>query len=404
MDIFELIKTAKERNASDIHMTADAPPTFRIHGDITRIDEVSPPSSAEMEEILAQLTIPKDREHFRKEMELDWGYTAVGVTRLRCNAAVQQGRISLSMRLVKTEIPTVEELHLPQICHELVRRPRGLFMVSGPTGSGKSTTLAAMLNYLNNTESRRIVTIEDPVEYIFRNDKCTILQRELGDDTHSFAQALKHVLRQDPDVIMVGEMRDSETAGAALILAETGHLVLTTGHAPSTSQAVDRVIDLFPVHERHYAQTRMASLLIAIMCQALVPTLDEEGRRPAIELMLANTAVRALIRDGKIHQLPNVIRTHAEEGMIMLDQSIGDMYLQGLISGKNVLAFCNDRAELEKIIGSSIDVKRDKIRKDPFYKLFEQPRVFDNNWAVNADEEGEEEASTVIKKYNQNNR
>jgi len=377
MDIFSMIVAAKENEASDIHITADAHPTFRIHGDITRVAEADPPSSAEMDEILEQLTTPEDREKFIQSKELDFGYTLTGVTRLRCNAAVQQGRTTLSMRLIHSEIPTIEDLHLPPLCMDLIRRPRGLILVSGPTGSGKSTTLASMLNYLNHEESKRIVTIEDPVEYVFRNEKCTILQRELGDDTHSFAQALKHVLRQDPDVIMVGEMRDPETAGAALILAETGHLVLTTGHAPSTSQAVDRVIDLFPVDERHFAQTRLASLLIGIMCQALVPTIDEKGRMPAIELLLANTAVRTLIREGKIHQIPNVIRTSAEEGMIMLDQSLGSLYKEGFIGAKHLLSFCNDRTELEKVVGK-IDVKSDAVKKEESFSNFFDPDAFGN--------------------------
>jgi len=254
----------------------------------------------------------------------------------------------------------------------LILKPRGLIIVSGPTGSGKSTTLAAMIDYLNHLESRRVVTIEDPLEYIFTNDKSSVIQRELGNDTNSFSQALRHVLRQDPDVIMVGEMRDAETAESVLILAETGHLVITTGHAPSSSQAVDRVIDLFPIHERNFAQTRMANLLVGIMCQTLVPTKDGESRVPAIELMLANTAVSSLIRDGKIHQLPNVIRTHSQEGMVMLDQSLSDLYMAGLITGKSLLAFCNNRAEVEKIVGE-INLRRDEDRKeDPYYKFFQK--------------------------------
>jgi twitching motility protein PilT len=224
-------------------------------------------------------------------------------------------------------------------------------------------------------ENRRIVTIEDPLEYIFTNEKSSIIQRELGNDTNSFPQALKHVLRQDPDVIMVGEMRDSETAESVLILAETGHLVITTGHAPSSSQAVDRVIDLFPVHERNFAQTRMANLLVGIMCQTLVPTKDGTGRLPAIELMLANTAVSSLIRDGKIHQLPNVIRTHAQEGMVMLDQSLSDLYTDNKISGKSLLAYCNNRAEIEKIIGEVNIHRDDNGKEDPYAKFFKREDI-----------------------------
>ena len=372
MDIMNLVSTAKEKKASDLHISEHSQPMLRINGGIEWIDGETTLTSSDITEFLEKVTTREEREKFYKEKELDFGYTVNGVTRLRGNAAYHRGNISIALRLIPAEIPTIEELHLPEVCKELILKPRGLIIVSGPTGSGKSTTLAAMIDYLNHLESRRIVTIEDPLEYIFTNNKSSIIQRELGNDTNSFSQALRHVLRQDPDVIMVGEMRDAETAESVLILAETGHLVITTGHAPSSSQAVDRVIDLFPIHERNFAQTRMANLLVGIMCQTLVPTKDGDGRLPAIELMLNNTAVSSLIRDGKIHQLPNVIRTHSQEGMVMLDQSLGDLYTDGLISGKSLLAYCNNRAEIEKIVGE-INLRRDEVRKeDPYYKFFQK--------------------------------
>ena len=372
MDILSLVSDAKEKKASDLHISENSLPMLRINGKIEWGDGNTRLASSDIKEFLEKVTTPEEREKFNREKELDFGYTVHGVTRLRGNAAFHRGTISIALRLIPTVIPTIEELHLPKVCKELILKPRGLFIVSGPTGSGKSTTLAAMIDYLNHLENRRIVTIEDPLEYIFTNDKSSVLQRELGNDTNSFSQALKHVLRQDPDVIMVGEMRDAETAESVLILAETGHLVITTGHAPSSSQAVDRVIDLFPIHERDFAQTRMANLLVGIMCQTLVPTKDGEGRLPAIELMLANTAVSSLIRDGKIHQLPNVIRTHSQEGMVMLDRSLSDLYTSGMISGKSLLAFCNNRAEIEKTVGE-INLNRDENRKeDPYYKFFQK--------------------------------
>jgi twitching motility protein PilT len=372
MDIFNLVADAKAKNASDLHVSENSQPMFRINGQIEWIDGGDPLKSSDIKEFLEKVTTQEERDKFYKEKELDFGYTIDGVTRLRGNVAFHRGNISIALRLIPAVIPTIEELHLPEVCKELILKPRGLIIVSGPTGSGKSTTLAAMIDYLNHLESRRIVTIEDPLEYIFTDDKSSIIQRELGNDTNSFSQALRHVLRQDPDVIMVGEMRDTETAESVLILAETGHLVITTGHAPSSSQAVDRVIDLFPIHERNFAQTRMANLLLGIMCQTLVPTKEGESRLPAIELMLANTAVSSLIRDGKIHQLPNVIRTHAQEGMVMLDQSLSDLYTNGLITGKNLLAFCNNRAEIEKIVGE-INLHRDENRnEDPYYKFFKK--------------------------------
>ena len=251
-------------------------------------------------------------------------------------------------------VPTLDELGLPEVCKELVLKPRGMVVVSGPTGSGKSTTLSAMINYLNSVESYRVVTIEDPIEFVYSNDRCIITQRELGADTHSFAEALRHVLRQDPDVILVGEMRDLETASAALTLAETGHLILTTGHAPSAPQAIERIIDLFPPYERPLVQSRLASLLVGILCQALVPRVDGSGRVAAIEVMLTSPAVRNNIREGKIYQLPNAILTQARLGMVLLDHSLADLYHKGLISRESVLAFCNNPDEVTRLIDGGV--------------------------------------------------
>jgi twitching motility protein PilT len=209
-----------------------------------------------------------------------------------------------------------------------------------------------MINHLNKTENRRVITIEDPIEYTYTNINCTITQRELGNDTLSFSEALRHVLRQDPDVILVGEMRDLETASAAITVAETGHLVLTTGHAPSASQAVERIINMFPPHERILTQTRLASLLLGILCQALVPKEDEAGRIAAVEVMLANSAVRNLIREGKTYQLPNTIRMHTQQGMESLDQALVRLYRAGYINRESVLDFCNDPEEIHKLIGN----------------------------------------------------
>lgn len=232
-------------------------------------------------------------------------------------------------------------------------KPRGLVVVSGPSGSGKSTTLAAMINYLNSVENRRVITLEDPIEYVYANNRCIITQRELGGDTLSFADALKHILRQDPDVILVGEMRDLETASAVLTVAETGHLVLTTGHATSAAQAVERIIDLFPTHERHLAQTRLASLLLGILCQTLVPKVDGAGRIAAVEVMLASPAVKNIIREGRIHQLPNAIVTQTSSGMMLLDNALINLYRGGAISGDSLFSCCNDREEVAKLMGKA---------------------------------------------------
>jgi len=351
MDILALLRTAKNKAASDVHLVASSPPLLRIDGSLRAIDGAAPLTGEEIKQAFNQLTTPEQQDDFSNNLELDFGYHMPNVGHLRGNAAQQRGAISLSIRLLPSEIPTVDELKLPEICKQLALRPRGLIIVTGPTGSGKSTTLAAMVNHLNTNESRHVVTIEDPIEYVHPSVKCAITQRQLGSDTTSFAAALKHVLRQDPDVIMVGEMRDMDTAAAVLTIAETGHLVLSTGHAPSATQAMERIIDLFPPQERHLAQARLASLLAGVLCQVLIPRASGTGRIVAVEIMLANPAVRNLIRDGKIYQLPNVIRTHREIGMITLDEALANLYLKQLITGDALLAFCNDRLEVEKLIG-----------------------------------------------------
>ena len=334
-----------------MHLVVSSPPMLRIDGALQPLDSSAPLTAEDIHQAFCQITTPEQQEDFNQNMELDFGYTLPEVGQLRGNAAQQRGAISLAIRLLPAQIPTVDELELPALCKQLAVRPRGMIIVTGPTGSGKSSTLAAMINHLNHTESRHVVTIEDPIEYVHPSLKCAVTQRQLGSDTSSFANALKHVLRQDPDVILVGEMRDLDTAAAALTIAETGHLVLSTGHAPSATQAMERIIDLFPPDERHLAQARLASLLIAVLCQTLVPRANGSGRAPAVEVMLANTPVKNLIREGKIYQLPNVIRTHREIGMISMDEALVNLYLKQVISGKTLLAFCNDRQEVEKLIG-----------------------------------------------------
>ena len=346
-----MLRLASERNASDLHLVVNSPPMLRINGSLGSVDGMSPLTPEEISEALIQLTTPEQREEFQHSLELDFGYTLPNMGRLRCNVAQQRGAISFTLRLLPPEIPTIAELELPQICSDLASRPRGLVIVSGPTGSGKTTTLAAMIHHINANRTCHVVTIEDPVEYNHLNLNSAITQRELGTDTLSFAQALKHVLRQDPDVILVGEMRDLETAAAVLTVAETGHLVLSTGHAPSAAQALERVIDLFPPEQRYLAQARLASLLIGVLCQTLIPRADGSGRIAAVEIMLGSPAVRNLIREGKIYQLPNIIRTSNQEGMETLDQSLVSLYLRGIIAGESVVQFCHDKDAVEDMIG-----------------------------------------------------
>ncbi len=361
MDIVKLLQLAKSRNASDIHIVVSGSPLFRIHGNLQPAEDQPKLTKEDIEQILCQVTTEQERAEFERCFELDFGRSVPEVGRVRFNAAKQRGTTSLVMRLLPPDIPSPESLGLPDVCKELIMRPRGLVVISGPTGSGKSTTLASMIDYLNQTESRRVITIEDPVEYTYENKKCTITQRELGADTISFAEALRHVLRQDPDVILVGEMRDLETASAAITVAETGHLVLTTGHAPSSYQAVERITSLFPPHERHLVQERLASLLLGILCQTLVPKADGSGRVAAIEVMMANPAVRNLIREGKTYQLPNTIRMNTQHGMELLDHALVRLFRSGIISHESIFEFCNDQEEIAKITGE----KEPKPQNDP---------------------------------------
>ncbi|MFC2025263.1 type IV pilus twitching motility protein PilT [Chloroflexota bacterium] len=351
MDIISIVRLAAAKDASDLHLVASNPPQLRIHGVLQSVADMQMLTPDDMQQAFNQITSDEQRAIFERLYELDFGCTIPDVGRIRCNAARQRGTISLTIRLVRQVIPTLDELGLPEVCKKLVLKRRGLMVVSGPTGSGKSTTISAMINYLNSVDSRRVVTVEDPIEYIYTSDKCTITQRELGGDTLSFADALKHILRQDPDVILVGEMRDFETASAVLTIAETGHLVLTTGHAVSAPQAVERIIDLFPPHERALAQAQMASLLLGILCQTLVPKMDGLGRVAAVEVMLASPAVRNTIREGKIYQLHNTMLTQAQLGMVLLDQALINLHRKGVISHETVLAFCNDQDEVMKLIG-----------------------------------------------------
>lgn len=351
MDILSLVALAAEKSTSDLHLVAFSPPLFRIHGKLQPVDDMQPLTPDDINQAFKQITSDEERATFERDFELDFGYTVPNIGRIRCNAAKQRGTTGLVIRLLPLTSPNLDELGLPEVCKELVLKPRGLVVVSGPTGSGKSTTLTAMINYLNSTESRRVVTIEDPIEYIYSNDKCTITQRELGADTQSFKQALRHLLRQDPDVILVGEMRDLETAAAVLTIAETGHLILTTGHAPSAPQTIERIVDLFPPNESHLVQSRLASLLVGILCQVLIPKTDGSGRVAAVEVMLASPAVRNTIREGKIYQLPNAMLTQARLGMVLLDNALVNLYRKGIISRENVFAFCNNEDEVATLIG-----------------------------------------------------
>ena len=303
MNIFTLISKAIANGASDLHLSVNSPPLMRIEGLLIKYNEVEPLTETDLQQAFFELSTPEDMDKFRRELELDFSYAMNDGTRLRCSVVRERGLTGMTIRIIPPRIPDLDELQLPDIFKSLAMLERGLIVVSGPTGSGKTTTQAAMIQYINTHQTRHVLSFEDPIEYSLPNVNSRITQRELGGDTISMAEALKHAMRLDPDVIVVGEMRDTETASAVLSLAETGHLIISTSHAPYAAQTVERIIDLFPFEQRYLVQQRIASFLSAVLCQTLVPRLDGTGRIAAVEIMIVNSPIRNLIREGKLTTL-----------------------------------------------------------------------------------------------------
>lgn len=332
MNVDELLHLMVEKGASDLHLRVPSPPVIRVDGALMPLDELPSVTPHDMTEALQYITTEAQRETFSTELELDMAYSIHGLARFRVNASLQRGTINLVFRQVSMQIPSMDELGLPAICKTLVLKQKGLVLVTGPTGSGKSTTLAAMIDYLNKQESRNVITIEDPIEYLHGNDKCIIAQRELGDDTRSFATALKHVLRQDPDVILVGEMRDLESIAIAITAAETGHLVLSTLHTADAPQTIDRIIDVFPPHQQAQIRAQLSLAIEGVLSQILLPRAGGKGRVAAFEVMLATDAIRNLIREGKTEQIPSYIQTSSKYSMQTMDQHLEDLAKSGAIT------------------------------------------------------------------------
>lgn len=329
--IDKLLETAFIAKASDVHLTVDVPPIFRIHGDLKRYGEEV--VDDQFTETVAKLTIPeKMYAQFKEKGQIDYSYEVPGAARFRVNAFQQRGSVSLAFRTIPTKIPTIESLQMPETLKALCETSQGLILVTGPTGSGKSTTLAAMIKYMNEKMRKHIITLEDPIEYVHAHATSIIDQREVGFDTESFADGLRAALRQDPDVILVGEMRDLETISTAITAAETGHLVLATLHTWSAASTIDRIIDVFPHGQQSQIRVQLAGVLTAVVSQRLFPTADRKGRRAATELMINKPAIANLIRTEKVHQIQNVIQTNRAMGMHMMDTSVRDLLDQGIIS------------------------------------------------------------------------
>jgi len=337
VDLHEILHAAYEADASDIHLVAGHPPTIRVHQVIEPMDmPVITPEQAEA--MFGQMATPETLATFVEHKDADFSYAIEDLARYRVNAHRQSGAIGMSLRMIKTDVPPLSALNLPEVIARLTYLPRGLVLVTGDTGSGKSTTLAAMIQAMNQRYRKHIITLEDPMEYVFESDQCLIEQRELGRDMPSFASGLKHALRQDPDIILVGEMRDLETTGLAISAAETGHLVLSTLHTVNASQTVERIIDMYPAGQQNQIRSMLAGTLQAVVSQTLFSRIDRPGMVPSVETLLCTPAVRNLIREARTFEIPNVIETNRAIGMSSLDSSIAELYFNGMISKEDAIA------------------------------------------------------------------
>jgi twitching motility protein PilT len=330
--IDRLLEHVVAHGSSDLHITVGSKPILRIHGTLRRIED-EPVMTPEMtREMFYRILSTEQQKHLEIKRQLDLAYSVPGLARFRVNIYSQRESLAGAFRLIPTEIKSLEELGLPSNLHELTRRPRGIVLVTGPTGSGKSTTLAAFIDEINRTRYDHIITIEDPIEFLHRHKNCIVNQREIGADALSFEEALRAALRQDPDVILVGEMRDLETIAIALTAAETGHLVFATLHTQSAPSTIDRIIDVFPAEQQDQVRMQLALSLEGIMTQTLLKTIDEQGRVPALEVLIPDDAIRNLIRQGKIEQIYSFMQTGTKRGMLTMEQSLADLVSKHLIS------------------------------------------------------------------------
>lgn len=349
--IDDLLRIVVEKGASDLHICVGVPPIIRIDGQLLPLnyEKVSP---IECQRMMYDILSDEQIQRFEANLELDLSYALGKVARFRVNIYRDKGSTAGAFRLIPAKIPTLQDLGLPAVLEELTRRPRGMIIVTGPTGSGKSTSLAAMINQINNERSLHVITIEDPIEYLHQHKYCVINQREVGQDTHEFANALRAALREDPDVILVGEMRDLETMSNAIRAAETGHLVLSTLHTNSAAQTVDRIVDSFPANQQDQIRLMLSNSLEAVLCQQLMPRAGMPGRVCAMEVMIATPAIRNLIREAKSHQITSIIQTSANVGMQTMDQHLRELYSRGIITYDDAMLRAMNPDELKKMIAA----------------------------------------------------
>jgi twitching motility protein PilT len=351
----ELLQRLVQMEGSDLHLTTSTPPQIRVHGHLTRLDmpDLTP---AETKQLTYSVITDAQKKRFEEQLELDFSFGLKGVARFRCNMFNQRGSVAAVYRVIPENIRSFQELNLPPVLATLAERPRGLVLVTGPTGSGKSTTLAAMIDKINRERHDHILTIEDPIEFVHKHQSCVVNQREVHSDTQSFAMALRSALREDPDIVLVGEMRDLETVESALKIAETGHLTLGTLHTNSTSQTINRIIDIFPANQQGQIRTQLSLVLEGIVCQTLLPKIGG-GRVVALEIMVPTAGIRNLIREDKIHQIYSAMQTGQEKmGMQTMNQSLATLYLRKQITLEAALASSSHRDELQDLINRGVGV------------------------------------------------
>lgn len=344
----DLLRQCVERGGSDLHITVGLPPTIRLNGQLTPLP-YKPLTANDTRRLVYEVLNDRQLEQFERHHELDFAYSVHGVARFRFNVYMQRGSVGAAMRVIPSKIPSIESLRLPPVIYELSKKHSGLILVTGPTGSGKSTTLACIIDLINQTRPCHIMTIEDPIEYLHTHKRAMVNQREVHSDTENFHNALRAVLREDPDVILIGEMRDLETIQAALTLAETGHLVLATLHTRNAPQTIDRIIDVFPPHQQEQIRVLLANTIEAIFAQQLIPMIGG-GRIAAIEVMIANAAIRNLIREGKTHQIYSIMETSANQGMVTMDRALADLHRNGYISFEEAINRAMDKENFTHLL------------------------------------------------------
>ena len=354
IDINVILGETRELGASDLHFTSGLPPIIRLHGSLRKLSNYPDFNEPMILEVINQITQDKHKELIRNGKDADFSYVTDLGHRNRCNVFRQRGFHAISLRLLRNDIPTAKDLGLPAIVSEFALRPRGLILVTGPTGSGKSTSLAAMVDHVNTQKNSHIITIEDPIEYLHVHKQSMINQREVHVDVDSFAGALRSALREDPDVILVGEMRDFETISSAITAAETGHLVMSTLHTTGAAETLDRIIDVYPPHSQGQCRSQLANNLVAVVSQTLVPTADGRGRVAALEVMSCNDAISAMIRENKIFQIPSAITTGKSKGMFSLDQDLARLTRQGYISEEVGLSRSQDPKEYKRFLAMAM--------------------------------------------------